>query len=370
MILPISAYVSYKSYSLAIANYHRGSLYVSDEIYYVDTARRYLQEIFHVQVNESMYSNKTNPDYFNLEHPPLGKYIIALSMLLYGDNPLGWRLPSILEAGMIPLILGLAFWAASRRTMLSILIAIAAAAAAAADPILVYAGSLAMLDIHLAFFLSLSLALLVAGRRRPALIAAGLASSVKMSGVAGILAIMLYDLLYGSLRERAKRLSEDILLPLLVYVIVMIPLIAYFGPVDIVRETINALKWHTTSRPPGPPTSTPIGWILNENPFYYSFNPIIEPAVVATSLHALAVASIIPLVILGSTLDRYRTVTVAPFFYIGTLAVYALVWLLGNRTFYSFYAVELTPAMAGIIASILLAGEKVNQYGQGTGSGG
>ena len=32
----------------------------------------------------------------NVEHPPLAKQIMALGIALFGDNPWGWRLPSLL----------------------------------------------------------------------------------------------------------------------------------------------------------------------------------------------------------------------------------------------------------------------------------
>ena len=79
--------------------------YVSDEIYYVDTARRILQRVFGAQLDYHRYSGSTADDYFNLEHPPLGKYIVAISMVVCGDKPLCWRLPSVLEASLIPLLL-------------------------------------------------------------------------------------------------------------------------------------------------------------------------------------------------------------------------------------------------------------------------
>ena len=39
----------------------------------------------------------------NTEHPPLGKLLMAASMAVFGDNGLGWRVPSIVAA-MIALI--------------------------------------------------------------------------------------------------------------------------------------------------------------------------------------------------------------------------------------------------------------------------
>ena len=44
----------------------------------------------------------------NREHPPLGKALIALSMTLFGDGPLGWRLPSVLAGtGAVALVYAL-----------------------------------------------------------------------------------------------------------------------------------------------------------------------------------------------------------------------------------------------------------------------
>lgn len=34
--------------------------------------------------------------YFNLEHPPLGKYFIIMSILAFNDYPVSWRIPSII----------------------------------------------------------------------------------------------------------------------------------------------------------------------------------------------------------------------------------------------------------------------------------
>jgi predicted membrane-bound dolichyl-phosphate-mannose-protein mannosyltransferase len=307
-----------------------------------------------------MYSGNTNPDYFNLEHPPLGKYLIALSILACGDRPICWRLPGIIEAGLIPLMLGLALIASRYRVAKEsarYLAGVTAALAASADPILYLSGSVAMLDIHLAFFEALAMSLFILGKRRLALVAAGLAFAVKFSGAGVILALMGYDVLTSPrLREGLRRVSEDILLPFITSIIALVPLFAYFGIRRLIVETINALKWHTTSRPPGPPTSTPLGWIVNSNPFYYSYYPVAMAGILNSVLHIAALLLLIPLIAYGLSRES-PLIAAGPLLYTGVLAMYLIVWLLGNHTFYSFYAVQLTPAMALTIAGLILAVE-------------
>lgn len=59
-----------------------------DEFHYIPAAKEWI---------------KLAPDN-NLEHPPLGKIIIASSIKIFGDNPLGWRATSVL-AGSITILI-------------------------------------------------------------------------------------------------------------------------------------------------------------------------------------------------------------------------------------------------------------------------
>src|SRR6202012_279226 len=61
--------------------------FVFDEVHYVPAARQMLEPV--------MPSPMLNP-----MHPPLAKQIIAFSMHVLGDNPLGWRHPGTLFGGL------------------------------------------------------------------------------------------------------------------------------------------------------------------------------------------------------------------------------------------------------------------------------
>ncbi len=354
---------SYRAYRLATA-YTLHQDYVSDEIYYVDTARRILINVFHVGLREQYnWSGKTGENYYNLEHPPLGKYIIGLSMLLCGDKPVCWRLPGILEAFLTPLVIyvGFASVALRRRWRLAILAGIVAAVAAGADRILFVDASVAMLDIHLAFFTALSLSAYLAGRPRLALVMAALASTVKMSGIAAVAGVAGYEF-FRQISRRKWRVSvrivlEAVIVTALIWLVVYSPLIAYFGPTKILKETSAALKWHTTSRPEGPPTSNPPGWILNSNPFVFAYSTVYAAAETTTIVHlaALAVSLVIVLLVLALSLrGREIPLGAGSTTYIATLLLYLAVYLLGNHTLYSFYAVQLNPPAGIAIGEAIL----------------
>ncbi len=343
-----------KSYGLA-SSYPEG--YVSDEIYYVDSSRRLLERVFGVRIDYYRYSGRTADDYFNLEHPPLGKYIIASSMLVCGDKPLCWRLPSVIEASLIPLILYFAY--ATLRHPLGPLAGSIAALAASTDPVLYRVGSVAMLDTHLAFFTALSLALAVHSRYLASAILAGLALSVKISGVGTIIGYLLSLYRVEGVRRRLIIALASLLLVAVVVVLAHVPLALHFSPKRVVDETINAIRWHTTSRPPdGPPYSSPSGWILNVAPFPLSFNPTPVKAELNTLLHLVALAYSTYILVQGLLVGLKGYRIVAPLYYAGVTLAYWSVYIAGNRTLYSFYAIQLTPLAAATIAELTLQAYK------------
>ena len=97
----------------------------------------------------------------NLEHPPLGKQLIALGMMLFGDGPLGWRIMP-LAFGTLALVSAMrAMWFASQSRAVSVLTGVFLVTG---FPLLVHS-RIAMLDIFMVGFAFLALWMCVAAVR-------------------------------------------------------------------------------------------------------------------------------------------------------------------------------------------------------------
>jgi dolichyl-phosphate-mannose-protein mannosyltransferase len=108
-----------------------------DEIHYVPAARSFLD-----------LARATN-----LEHPPLAKLIMAGGMAMFGDNPLGWRMMSLLFGTLALLAAMRAMWFASQTRAASLLTGVFAAT----NFLLFVHARIAMLDVFMAGFVMLAL---------------------------------------------------------------------------------------------------------------------------------------------------------------------------------------------------------------------
>ena len=141
----------------------------------------------------------------NIEHPMLGKELLALGIMLFGDNPLGWRIMPALF-GTLALFAGMrALWFASGSRFASIAGGILLATA---FPVFVQS-RIAMLDIFMASFLLVALWAIAGavrenetGRRRLAIagVALGLSMAAKWNAVP---LAMVPGLAFAAIRLRA-----------------------------------------------------------------------------------------------------------------------------------------------------------------------
>tara|TARA_A100001391_G_scaffold78331_1_gene50558 strand:+ start:17799 stop:19082 length:1284 start_codon:yes stop_codon:yes gene_type:complete len=117
-----------------------------DEVHYLPAARRFL-DLSHVA---------------NLEHPPLGKELIALSIWLFGDGPFGWRALSALFGTLALFAAMRAMWLTGRAGTASVLTGLFAGT----NFILFIQSRIAMLDIFMASFLMLATWMVVGAWRQ------------------------------------------------------------------------------------------------------------------------------------------------------------------------------------------------------------
>ncbi len=298
--------------------------------------------------------------YLNLEHPPLVKYIVGFSMYVIGVNSYAWRMPSLI-AGYALIFLALylivvyilAKGSATKEKAAMLVFAYTVVVVAVLYDRLFYSlTSITLLDVYTAMFTLLALTLSFHRKNLAAAIAIGLAGSSKMTGFFAI------PWLYLSSRIDERKPSTAViyavLVPLLVYILVNAPLIAYYGPSKWISELYGALKWHTTSRPPGPPSTDPLGLIVTSNPFplYYVGGLVFLTARCDPAICIIGLAtSLLALVLIVDTCALYNCPTSSPRIVKHSSLVlslwlgYWLVYLAGNHTLYTFYSIHFYPLL-------------------------
>jgi len=148
---------------------------VFDEQHYVTEARSILQ----------------GDDDLHWEHPPLGKLFIVLGIFLFGDNPFGWRVFSILF-GAICVVL---FYLVCRRLDMSKRASFLATSLLALENLSFIQASIAMLDVYSVTFMLLSFWLYLKGRYLLSGVSVGLSALAKLSGALALPVILLHWLL-------------------------------------------------------------------------------------------------------------------------------------------------------------------------------
>ncbi len=216
----------------------------------------------------------------NEEHPPFAKWLIGLSMAIFGDNPVGWRALSTV-AGVATM---LAIYAVALRLFGEVRTAATAALLALLNQMLLVQARIAMLDTFAGAFLFVSIALLAWGYGRAErrwLIASGLslglAVACKWSALPYAAPLGL-AVLCGWRREwlRAGLLFGG--MAALAYFATFIPAIFYERePIKLDQLLPFQLRmFELQTRPLAHHTyqSTPWQWPLLTRPIWYLYEPI------------------------------------------------------------------------------------------------
>jgi dolichyl-phosphate-mannose-protein mannosyltransferase len=228
---------------------------VFDEAHYVGDARSIIQDIKDLRP----------------EHPPLAKLFIVGGMRAFGDNPWGWRIPSIIM-GTIGLVL---FYLICRKLNLSRRVSSLAAFFLGFENFTFIMASVAMLDV---FYVTLMLAFFLLYLHRQYVLSGifiGLSAAAKLYGALGAPVLLIHWLF-----TRAKR-SRWFVLTIILAPISFIALMILFdfaisheflNPISRIKDMLSLSSSLTFSNVTHPSLSRPWSWLLNyfPMPFWYS----------------------------------------------------------------------------------------------------
>lgn len=314
----------------------------------------------------------------NLEHPPLAKLIIALSMKLIGDNAYGYRLPSV-AFGVASIFL---FYLILKRLSRNSAIAFLGAFALSFDNLFFVHGRIATLDISMLAFMLMGFYLYLIGMHRASAAMMALSSLCKLGGIYGALVVMAFHISSAYLSARREGVGLDPI-PLLKWAeryaltfalsfIIGLGILDWFwtkykNPIEHLSFILTYTRSLTRPVPTGI-ESYPWQWLLNEVKIpYLTVNVnILENGVVKETRPAVAfVGAMNPFVIYLcipsmaymaykalSSGDRYPlfmllwfSLTYLPFL------PFSLIW---HRIMYIFYFLLALPSVCGSISYALL----------------
>lgn len=333
---------------------------IFDEIYYVDGARDYLK--YGVEVDG------LNPEF--VVHPPVGKWMIASGIKLFGDNALGWRFATALVGTLMILAIALI----AHRLFYSPLLTALASGLAAIDGLALVHSRTALLDNFLAFFILAATYFFVVRRYWWSGLFLGLALATKWSALYFIAAFGLIALYrafthHGGrelIRPTLSRIAAFGILPLGVYIT------SWWGwfassrgwdrnhssnPISsFIFYHSEMLNFHTGLSDKHPYQANPWSWLIMGRPtsFYYESPKNCgadscsqEVLALGTPLlwwfGTIAIAVVIGFwvrSILVRNFDPAVTVIVA-----GMAAGYLPWFFFQQRTVFSFYAIVFQPFM-------------------------
>ena len=211
VIAPIA--IALISLILRVVNLGSIKSFIFDEVYYVDGARDLLAYGVEVAGPKSEF----------VVHPPVGKWMIAAGIKLFGDNPVGWRIATAFIGSLMILLIGLIAQRLFRSPLLSGL----ASALAALDGMALVHSRTALLDNFLTFFILLATYFFIRRNYWLTGLFLGIALSTKWSAIYFIAAFGLIALYRAFshhtgralIRPTVERFTQFGLIPITVYFI-------------------------------------------------------------------------------------------------------------------------------------------------------
>ncbi len=346
------------SLALRLINLGRHKGFIFDEVYYVDGARDFLK--FGVEVA----GNK--PEF--IVHPPVGKWLIASGIKIFGDNEFGWRF----AAALVGTLLILLFARLVHILFFSPLLTAMAAALMALDGLLLVHSRTALLDLFLTFFVLLAVYLWHRQRHWYAAVAIGLAMGTKWSALYFLLAMAIVSLyrVFSSysgrklIRPTLVTFAQYGLLPIVVYVSTWSGWFISNRGWDRSWSSNVSLSWwhyhaemlgfHTGLTEKHPYQSNPWSWMIMGRPtsFFYASPQGCESKNCAQEILAIGTpilwwfGTIAVAVVIGYwivSLYRRSADGVLNLTVLGIIAGYLPWFFFQQRTVFTFYAIIFEP---------------------------
>ena len=352
-----SMVITFLAFLLRIFNLSTPKGLVFDEIYYVDGARDYLK--YGVEVS------KGAPEF--VVHPPVGKWLIATGIKLFGNNEFGWRI-AVAVAGTLTVYLTARI---AQRIFHENKWATLAALLMALDGLNLVMSRTALLDIFLTLFVLLAVNAWLKGIYLNFSIYLGLAMGSKWSAIYFVLLFLILELVINRNLIRVIKVGVTS---------VAIYILTWFGwfssslgwdrdtksnPIaSLIYYHKEMLGFHTGLTEKHSYQANPWSWIVMGRPtsFFYespkgcgSKNCAQEVLAIGTPilwwLGAIALVVLIGVNLHNFAMRELDISSLIPF--LGILAGYFPWFFFQKRTVFTFYAVVFEPFL--ILAIVLLA---------------
>ncbi len=294
-----------------------------------------IDEAYYVPASISIIDNGTDPNYV---HPPFGKYIIASSILMFGDNSTGWRFFPVILGSLSASILYLL-----GRKCYGTYVGIISAFFLIIDPMAYMMSRLAMLDIFLMLFAIMGSLLLIEEKYSLSAIVFGLACGIKFIGIL-LIAVAIIFLIF---KKQSRQIWKFLIFPFIFMLLIYLPFIIRNSLSDWIENIFFVINWHITLTAEHPSISHPYGWLFNLNPFpvangknpiMISANPFLYPMAIPFSAYLMYVYH----------KGKLNYNQIYPVFWF--LSTYIPFFLLPRETQYIFYLLPSVPAILLIVS--------------------